>query len=662
MFECPTTHQVDSILTAPPGSAHLESFHGLSSVDTPKSATLLYPSPLHSPRSHPSTPKIPRDPWLKDEENQSLPSLNPPPLTIQPTLYPLEQTLEFHPEPASSLDLFSPFQTNSLTSPLPRLETRTEKNLVEPSCSSALEWGLSPEMAKEIAQFTAWDQVDSDGGHAPPQIIHHPPEEEGNLGSYHMTAFDELCSTFAGTGVTVFQMEEALHHCGMDVSRSTDWLLERHGIPFQKVHPEEQLLSFDHPIMRSTSPRHPALNPQHPSSHPNAGAHQAKIPRFASHQSTPSTQTSQKNTQSGVSHQKEELPSFETHRVCRFYLQGCCLRSDCKFSHDVGKAICRFWLKGHCLKGEGRCDFLHEIPDLESENQAKQEEPKEKQKMMAPKTFTDEFPSIKESLSNRSGQKAPKPSRLRPLLLLPDGLIRPSPSLLKLSETYKLKCLEFGTRRKECFDLAKECFKRADGAGVKKWSMDGDEWNKKLAEEGRAMAGAIIAERNRLMKDAVRELVSDRLKKVDEAPDRMHRGKEMGGGICLGVVINASQKSISVKERTEVLMDLHGLYPDDGVYYLEKFLVALKAEGFQGLAYVKIGETNEPESENHQGGTSKTEEDWMEVNKMTRRLEKATKAWLERKKFDWESCSIANRHHPDRLKQTIICIDPLSKV
>ncbi|POV96489.1 hypothetical protein PSTT_15618 [Puccinia striiformis] len=36
----------------------------------------------------------------------------------------------------------------------------------------------------------------------------------------------------------------------------------------------------------------------------------------------------------------------------------------------------------------------------------------------------------------------------------------------------------------------------------------------------------------------------------------------------------------------EVLMDLHGLLPDDGVYYLEKFMMALKTEGYQGLAYV----------------------------------------------------------------------------
>lgn len=33
-------------------------------------------------------------------------------------------------------------------------------------------------------------------------------------------------------------------------------------------------------------------------------------------------------------------------RVCRYFLAGECRRADCRFSHNLEKALCRFWLKG----------------------------------------------------------------------------------------------------------------------------------------------------------------------------------------------------------------------------------------------------------------------------------------------------------------------------
>lgn len=39
-------------------------------------------------------------------------------------------------------------------------------------------------------------------------------------------------------------------------------------------------------------------------------------------------------------------------RICRYYLAGECRRADCRFSHDVDRALCRFWLKGNCAKGD----------------------------------------------------------------------------------------------------------------------------------------------------------------------------------------------------------------------------------------------------------------------------------------------------------------------
>jgi hypothetical protein len=47
-------------------------------------------------------------------------------------------------------------------------------------------------------------------------------------------------------------------------------------------------------------------------------------------------------------------------RVCRYFLAGECRRADCRFSHDLNRAVCRFWMKGQCLNGDG-CSFLHDM-------------------------------------------------------------------------------------------------------------------------------------------------------------------------------------------------------------------------------------------------------------------------------------------------------------
>ncbi|KAF8757926.1 hypothetical protein RHS01_03349 [Rhizoctonia solani] len=53
--------------------------------------------------------------------------------------------------------------------------------------------------------------------------------------------------------------------------------------------------------------------------------------------------------------------STAANRVCRYYLAGECRRADCRFSHDIERALCRFWLRSQCAKGE-HCEFLHTLP------------------------------------------------------------------------------------------------------------------------------------------------------------------------------------------------------------------------------------------------------------------------------------------------------------
>jgi hypothetical protein len=230
-----------------------------------------------------------------------------------------------------------------------------------------------------------------------------------------------------------------------------------------------------------------------------------------------------------------------------------------------------------------------------------QEAAPEKKKMAAAgvRLSADEFPSLEES-ARQTKKQQPSSSqqqqqrRLRPIQLLPVAPVVPSPSLAKLSETYFEKTREV---RNDGFELAKEAAKKPgasmpltafhlffriddtltlgakhnqEGGAVKRWSREGEKRVRAQASETQGLAGQLIAERNRLMKDAVRAGVPMRADKVDEGPDRMHRGKEMGGGICLGVVapprpsttttsttITTGKKNASVpKERMEVLMDL----------------------------------------------------------------------------------------------------------
>ncbi|KAL8615437.1 hypothetical protein ACOMHN_036257 [Nucella lapillus] len=46
------------------------------------------------------------------------------------------------------------------------------------------------------------------------------------------------------------------------------------------------------------------------------------------------------------------------NKPCSFYLEGCCYRFDCKFSHDIDTITCQFWEVGQCFKGD-LCPFLH---------------------------------------------------------------------------------------------------------------------------------------------------------------------------------------------------------------------------------------------------------------------------------------------------------------
>jgi hypothetical protein len=48
-------------------------------------------------------------------------------------------------------------------------------------------------------------------------------------------------------------------------------------------------------------------------------------------------------------------------KPCVYMLnEGRCMRSDCRFAHDLHNITCKYWLEGECLKGDC-CEFLHEF-------------------------------------------------------------------------------------------------------------------------------------------------------------------------------------------------------------------------------------------------------------------------------------------------------------
>lgn len=98
--------------------------------------------------------------------------------------------------------------------------------------------------------------------------------------------------------------------------------------------------------------------------------------------------------------------------MCKYFVQfGECLRSDCKFSHDLSHRICRFWLQGGCLAGDS-CLFLHEIPtplfDKLSLKNGSQE--KELAPPAPPNLTEDEFPALGGPVTT-GATKTPKATR-----------------------------------------------------------------------------------------------------------------------------------------------------------------------------------------------------------------------------------------------------------
>ena len=123
-------------------------------------------------------------------------------------------------------------------------------------------------------------------------------------------------------------------------------------------------------------------------------------------------------------------------------------------------------------------------------------------------------------------------------------------------------------------------------------SREAQDFNRQVAIEGSAAARTIVQERGKCIKDAIAKN-EGRAGSTDDVADRQSRGKDLAGGVILGVASAAvvPQGSIlDANHRTEVAIDLHGLHGDESVPLVTSFLQQLEHDRFAGLAYIIVGQ------------------------------------------------------------------------
>ena len=182
-----------------------------------------------------------------------------------------------------------------------------------------------------------------------------------------------------------------------------------------------------------------------------------------------------------------------------------------------------------------------------------------------------------EPLHHQSAIVAPRPSpriKLHPPTLLPT--LPTGESVNSLYMTYRSRALQLGAARNACLSRAADAWRRGDGAAAKRFSRDGHDLNAKMSAEMVVAAGKLVRERAVLAEQAVRNRDSAW---SDDPGDRASRGRACGGnlGVCLGIASkSAGGGKLTPEERTESMLDLHGLHSNEANEVLEEFLLAVR--------------------------------------------------------------------------------------
>ncbi|TIA71414.1 hypothetical protein E3P91_02543 [Wallemia ichthyophaga] len=345
-------------------------------------------------------------------------------------------------------------------------------------------------------------------------------------------------------------------------------------------------------------------------------------------------------------------------RVCRYYLAGECRRSDCRFSHDIERALCRFWLRGNCIKQN--CDFLHQLPpvqDVEStltsmfETNANILAQQEREEHAQVQSVEDAFPNLHNARDNaqrkpytprwstavkvnppqmhkskmsgsgsgsvNGGKKNTRTSNLNSTSQTPRSSPRiklRAPTLLPtlptgstlnaLYMTYRNTSISLGTARNSLLSKAADAYRKGDGGAAKLFSKEAQTMNEQMSVENAQAASKLVKERRKAIQDALVQGAGTAGYEGDEV-GRRSRGKACGNS--LGVLLGMSGRDglVSGDERMEAVLDLHGLHSNEGVEVLEEFLLALEKEHFLGTAFVLVGESKHTGTQDPLRGASK---------------------------------------------------------
>ncbi len=183
-----------------------------------------------------------------------------------------------------------------------------------------------------------------------------------------------------------------------------------------------------------------------------------------------------------------------------------------------------------------------------------------------------------ESLHNRSAIVAPKPSprlKLRPPTLLPSLPVGDTANSLYVA--YRSRALQLGAARNACLSRAADAWRRGDGSAAKRFSREGHDLNSKMATELTLSAGAVVRERTKLIEQVVKARDGAW---SDDPADYSARGHVCGNGlgIILGIArqdVSGEQRDLKPDERTEAVVDLHGMHAAEASEILEEFLLAV---------------------------------------------------------------------------------------
>ena len=475
-------------------------------------------------------------------------------------------------------------------------------------------WGASKTLSDSGQSIESYG---SGGSSFPPDSV-----EEDDAGT-GMTPLDVLASVFST--VPRYDLEDALHRAGYEFEGAMAILVANHSHPRSGAS-TPQRVSSPRPLVGVGGRGTLAL--------PHAGPRDGYF------------QQGGRTVSGGMS---PGLPGSRTPsgamRMCRYFLAGECRRSDCRFSHDIDRALCRFWLRGHCAKGPN-CEFLHQLPttldpnalstamshvELSNDGSARQSPVSQRGQ------GGDEFPDLVAARLGRSNPRfdptrnrfanavkraVPMPQTLPSVQVTgarhgvfnqslapgPDARIAPAavprqsqriklrpPTLLPTvttgvaaNEQYmkaRATAIRLGNARNACLARAADAFRRGDGAAAKRFSREGKSLNEKMLSESAEAAQALVRERRA---DAQRSVRERDVNWSDDPSDRSNRGKECAGG--LGVILGVASKqnviggeALSSEDRTECMLDLHTLHGPEGSEIMGQFLAELERERYRGL-------------------------------------------------------------------------------